>query len=59
MGVAGATLQRKIHCVIYGFKSEESNYNRPLKPIATASHNLIEKDGIPWKLSIANLSVRL
>jgi len=29
-----------------------------LKRVASASHNFHQKDGIPWKLSTANLSVR-
>src|SRR5207244_1706828 len=55
-----ATLRSRIHCVIYGFKSDqqiESNCNRAEKKrrsIITSS-----KDGISWKLSIASLFVRL
>jgi hypothetical protein len=54
-----ATLRWIIHCVIYGFKSDTLiQLSRPLK-LSGDGQSKSPKDGIPWKLSIANSFVRL
>jgi hypothetical protein len=43
------TLRRRIHCAIYGFKSEIWIQLKPPRKDATVNHNSLQKDGVPWK----------